>query len=58
MVRMFNLVTMSQGKLSIDWNSQRMSWAYAIVDDKTVSKFNVHFGCNRDEDYVQEVTIP
>ena len=47
----------TQGKLSIDWNSQRMSWAYAILDDKTDTKFTVHFGCNRGEDFQEEITI-
>ena len=59
----------SQGKLSIDWNSRRMSWAYAIIDldddDKTITrkndssivKFTIHFGCNPNEDFTSEETL-
>ena len=55
----------SQGKLSIDWNSRRMSWAYAIIDDKTTRKndssmevkFTIHFGCNPNEDFTSEETL-
>ena len=58
----------SQGKLSIDWNSRRMSWAYAIIDldnDKTTGKndssmelkFTIHFGCNPNEDFTSEETL-
>ena len=47
-----------EGKVYKDWNSKRMAWAYAIVNDKSSTKFSVHFGCNRDEDFVEEITIP
>ena len=53
-----NTFLVLEGKVYKDWNSKRMAWAYAIVNDKSSTKFSVHFGCNRDEDFVEEIAIP
>lgn len=48
-----------EGNISIDWNSRRMGWAYAMVEEDLdkCSRILVHFGCNRGDDYQKEISI-
>ena len=39
------------GKIGVDWNSERMAWAYVSEDDNG----KLHFGCNRGEHFVEDL---
>ena len=46
----------ANGRITIGFNSRRMSWAYAIVRENSKA-FEVHYGCNRGEDFVKEFHV-
>lgn len=45
-----------RGKISIGWNSKRMSWAYSILDIGC-STIEVHFGCNAGEHFTEYLRL-
>lgn len=45
----------SKGRIAIGWNSLRMSWAYAIIDDD--DSIEVHSGCNTNEHFIERLTL-
>jgi isoaspartyl peptidase/L-asparaginase-like protein (Ntn-hydrolase superfamily) len=50
----------TRGQIAIEWNSMRMSWAYAIVDlsaDNQTSLLKVHSGCNKGEHFIQDLPL-
>ena len=49
----------TKGTIAIGFNSKRMAWAYAVLDldkdDNTLVQ--VHWGCNREEHYVNDLLL-
>lgn len=51
----------SKGRIAIGWNSLRMSWAYAIIEDSSddiqSTAVEVHSGCNTNEHFIERLTL-
>ena len=47
----------SQGQIAIEWNSARMAWAYVALLEENCLKVEVHWGCNKNEHFVEELGL-
>jgi len=54
----------TKGTIAIGFNSKRMAWAYAVLDDEeddnsftSKTLVQVHSGCNREEHYVNDLPL-
>ena len=51
----------TKGGIAIGFNSARMSWAYAILNDKeeggTMEVVEVHSGCNANEHFIEYLRL-
>ena len=47
----------TKGSVAVGFNSERMAWAYAILNDRYASSVQVHSGCNRDDHYITDLPL-
>ena len=47
----------TKGRVAIGFNSQRMAWAYAILEGRRFTSVQVHSGCNRDDHYITDLPL-
>lgn len=43
--------------IAIGWNSHRMAWAYAVLDEDNTTSIQVHSGCNQGEHYINDLPL-